>query len=70
MPEDHFKGSQGFHNKANPDRHKDGSGVIAVRLPGDQIDQLKELIARSPLPHDTVGGYIAWVLRTQVFRKR
>lgn len=54
----------------NPDRHVDGSRVVSIRLRNDRYNELAEIIANSPLPHDTVGGYIAWLLETQVFRKR
>ncbi len=54
----------------NPDRHKDGSIVIAVRLSFDEVRMLKELTANSPLAHDTLGGYLKWLIRTQALRKR
>jgi len=54
-----------------PDRHnKAVSRVVAIRISTEKYMYLQELIANSPLPHDTVGGYIAWLLDTQVFRKR
>ncbi len=54
-----------------PDRHnKAVSRVVAVRITTRDYMQLHEIIANSPLPHDTVGGYIAWLLKTQAFRKR
>ncbi len=56
--------------KANPDRHKDDSKVISVRITGEAYDRLVELIGRSPLPHDTVGGYLVWLIQEQAFRKR
>ncbi len=54
----------------NPDRHTDRSIVIAVRLSYDEVRILKELIGNSPLPHDTIGGYLKWLIRTQALRKR
>ncbi len=54
----------------NPDRHKDKSIVIAVRLSFDEVRILKELIANSPLPHDTIGGYLKYLIRTQALRRR
>lgn len=53
------------------DRHnRDVSRVVSIRISTHRYLQLLDLIANSPLPHDTVGGYLAWVLETQVFRKR
>ncbi len=54
----------------NPDRHKDRSIVVAVRLSYDEVRILKDLIANSPLPHDTIGGYLKWLIRTQALRRR
>jgi len=48
--------------RANPDRHKDGSKVVAVRIPMATYEALIETMGRSPLTHDTVGGYIAWLI--------
>ncbi len=53
------------------DRHnKDLTRVVAIRIPTERYNTIVNLIANSPLPHNTVGGYIAWILETQVFRKR
>ncbi len=55
---------------SNPDRHKDGSRVIAIRVSAVIYDRLVQLIANSPLPHDTVGGYCRWLVETQALRSR
>ncbi len=52
------------------DRHKDGSRVIAMRVSAEVYDRLLLLIANSPLPHDTVGGYCRWLVETQALRRR
>ncbi len=56
----------------NPDRHKDGSIVVHLRLSDDTFHRLAVALgnARSPQPHDTVGGYIKWLIETQFLRKR
>lgn len=54
------------------DRHKDGSRTITLRISAELYDRL-DLAKdnnRSPQPHDTVGGYIKWLLDTQFLRKR
>lgn len=54
-----------------PDRHdKAVSRVISVRVRTETFGKLEELIANSPLPHDTVGGYLCWLIETQALRKR
>jgi len=58
------------NGQRNPDRHKDRSIVIAVRLSYDEVRILKHLIANSPLPHEAIGGYLKWLIRTQALRKR
>lgn len=56
----------------NPDRHKDGSRTVTLRLSEDLYDHLD--IARqnnrTPRPHDTVGAYIKWLIETSFERKR
>lgn len=53
-----------------PDRHKDGSHVVATRLSAEEWDRLQLVIARSPLAHDTPGGYLRWLFQQQVLRRR
>lgn len=52
------------------DRHGTSSKVVSIRIPIETYVRLHELIANSPLPHDTVGGYIAWLILNQALRKR
>jgi len=52
------------------DRHSDDTKVVAIRLPTEDYYQLLELIQNSPLPHDTVGGYLLWLVNTQGLRRR
>ena len=66
----HMKGSQNIPGKPNPDRHTPATHVISVRIPTVVYHELLELIANSPRPHDTVGGYIRWLITTQALRKR
>jgi len=57
-------------HKPNPDRHKDGSRVIAVRLDAATYAKLQELVANSVVNHDTLGGYVRWLIATQALRRR
>lgn len=52
------------------DRHSDVTIVISIRLDTEDYYQLIELIARSPLPHHTIGGYVSWLIQTQALRQR
>lgn len=65
----HIKGAQNVWGKPNPDRHKN-SRVISVRVDEVVYQRLLELIARSPLPHDTVGGYVRWLIEHEALRSR
>lgn len=54
-----------------PDRHDPTrSHVISIRVSKEVYNHLQLLIARSPLPHDTVGGYLVWLIHKQALRKR
>ncbi len=53
-----------------PDRHSDKSRVISIRISTADYYQLLELTQRSPLGHDTVGGYLLWLIQTQALRRR
>jgi len=66
----HLKGSQEKWGKPNPDRHKDGSRVVSIRLPSVVYHQLQELIGNSTRTHETVSSYIGWLIETQALRKR
>ncbi len=54
----------------NPDRHIDGSRTISVRVSNLVYNRLHLLIANSPRPHGTVGGYVKWLIETQALRRR
>ncbi len=66
----HLKGSQHVFSKPNPDRHRDGSRVISIRLDSVVYDHLVHLMHNSPRTHDTLGGYVRWLIETQALRKR
>ncbi len=72
MPDRFKAGGYGHGEKQNPDRHKDDSKVVTLRLSKELYDRLAAAMgnARSPRPHDTVGGYIKWLIETQYVRKR
>jgi len=69
MAKHHMKGSQGVPGKPNPDRHTD-SRVISIRVSSVVYHHLEEMIRNSPRTHDTIGGYLKWVVETQLLRKR
>jgi len=52
------------------DRHSDDTKVISVRLSLADYYQLLELTKNSPRGHDSVGGYLAWLIETQALRRR
>lgn len=52
------------------DRHSSDTVVISIRIDTGDYYQLLELIARSPLPHDSVGGYLLWLIQTEALRRR
>ncbi len=52
------------------DRHSDDTVVIAIRIPRESYYQLLQLIMSSPRGHDTIGGYIGWLIDTQALRRR
>jgi len=52
------------------DRHSDDTVVIAVRVSKETYYLLLELTQSSPLGHDTVGGYLGWLIDTQALRRR
>ncbi len=54
----------------NPDRHKDGSRIISVRVDAETYERLQVLIGNNRRPHDTVGGFVRWLIETQALRKR
>lgn len=56
----------------SPDRHKDGSRTITLRISQELFERLDQARgnARSPRPHDTVGGYVKWLIETQFLRQR
>ncbi len=55
-----------------PDRHKDGSRTITLRISGELYNRLDKARHnnRTPRPHDTVGAYVKWFLDTQFLRER
>lgn len=75
MPQQPDEGAlwvQEYQKQINPDRHKDGSHTVTLRLSNAVYERLTIAMYnnRSPRPHDTVGGYIKWLIETQFLRQR
>ncbi len=52
------------------DRHSDQTHVISIRVTTAVYYELYELIQRSPRTHDSIAGFIAWLIETQALRRR
>ncbi len=58
--------------KHTKDRGHADSRTVTLRISQELYEHLDlaRTNNRSPRPHDTVGGYIKWLLETQFVRKR
>ena len=58
--------------KHTKDRGHTNTRTITIRITLEDYDRLDRMKDnnRSPQPHDTVGGYIKWLIATQAFRPR
>lgn len=62
----------GSEKRPNPDRHRDGSRTVTLRLDRETYARLEVAMAspHAARPHQSVSSYIKWLIETQVLRPR